>query len=72
MAKKTAPPKPPPALTLKPGDRFTYRTFTRYLISAGINPEKSKEILNGLVSSGEVTDCGGCGMAGEVKYYQAN
>jgi len=70
MAKKSTP-KAPPVLTLKPGERFTYRTFCRYIIAAGISPEKSKEIFKELIRSGEVTDCGGCGMAKEVKYYEA-
>jgi len=56
---------------LKPGDRFTYGIFCRYVKEAGILPDYTIFIFNTLVRDGKIVECDGLGLANEIKYYEA-
>ena len=70
---KPKPTTPPPEKTvqLKPGERFIFGNFVRLVRESGINPERARGILNDLILDKKVVECGGCGILGEVKYYEA-
>ena len=73
MAKSKTHTTPPPEKTvqLKPGERFIFGNFVRLVQEAGINPERARQMLNDLIRDKKVVECGGCGILGEVKYYEA-